>query len=54
MTTFFLDLWQDLRESGQEPTLDTEPLPPPPAEEPLPTLPPSGRVPERQTEDSYV
>jgi NADH-quinone oxidoreductase subunit K len=49
-----VSLWQDLREAGQEPTLDTEPLPPPPAEEPLPTLTPSGRVPARDTEESYV
>ena len=49
-----VSLWQDLREAGQEPTLDTEPLPPAPAEEPMPTLPPSGRVPERRTEETYV
>lgn len=49
-----VSLWQDLREAGQEPTLDTEPLPPPPAEVPLPTLTPSGRVPARDTEESYV
>jgi NADH-quinone oxidoreductase subunit K len=50
-----VSLWQDLREAGQEPTVDVEPLPPPPAEEPLPTLTPSGRVPTgRRPEDSYV
>ena len=49
-----VSLWQDLREADQEPTLDTEPLPPPPAEEPMPTLTPSGRAPARETEDSYV
>jgi NADH-quinone oxidoreductase subunit K len=49
-----VSLWQDLREPGQEPTLDTEPLPPPPPEAPLPTLTPAGRVPEHKTEDSYV
>jgi NADH-quinone oxidoreductase subunit K len=49
-----VSVWQDLREAGQEPTLDTEPLPPPPAEPPLPTLTPAGSVPARQTEDSYV
>jgi NADH-quinone oxidoreductase subunit K len=51
-----VSLWQDLREAGQEPTLDTEPLPPPPAEEPMPTLTPAGRAPAhaRETEDSYV
>ena len=49
-----VSLWQDLREPGQEPTLDTEPLPPPPPEEPLPTLTPAGRAPDRKPEDSYV
>jgi NADH-quinone oxidoreductase subunit K len=49
-----VSLWQDLREAGQEPTLDAEPLPPPPPEPPSPTLPPSGRVPARETEESYV
>src|SRR5438093_11174717 len=37
-----VSLWQDLREPGQEPTVDEEPLPPPPPEEPLPKLPPTG------------
>src|SRR5205085_445395 len=49
-----VSLWQDLRETGQEPTLDAEPLPPPASEEPMPTLTPTGRAPARQTEDSYV
>ena len=51
-----VSLWQDLREAGQEPTLDTEPLPPPPAEEPMPVLTPAGRAPAHahETEDSYV
>ena len=49
-----VSLWQDLREPGQEATIDTEPLPPPPPEVPMPTLTPSGRVPEHKTEDSYV
>ena len=40
-----VSLWQELRESGQEPTVDEEPLPPPPHEEPLPTLTPSGLEP---------
>ena len=32
-----MSLWQELREPGQEPTVDEEPLPPPPtAETPLP------------------
>jgi NADH-quinone oxidoreductase subunit K len=51
-----VSLWQDLREANQEPTLDTDPLPPPPAEAPLPTLTPAGRAPARspETEDTYV
>ncbi len=51
-----VSLWQDLREPGQEPTLDTEPLPPPAPEEPLPTLTPAGRLPAKrsETEDAYV
>jgi NADH-quinone oxidoreductase subunit K len=49
-----VSLWQDLREPGQEPTIDAEPLPPPPPEEPLPTLTPAGRAPAHKTEDSYV
>jgi NADH-quinone oxidoreductase subunit K len=50
-----VSLWQDLRESGQEPTVDTEPLPPPPEEEPMPTLSPAGiQPPGHRAEDSYV
>jgi NADH-quinone oxidoreductase subunit K len=50
-----VSLWQDLREADQDPVVDTEPLPPPAAEEPLPTLTPSGQQPHgRRTEDSYV
>ncbi len=50
-----VSLWQDLREAGQEPTVDEEPLPPPAPEEPLPTLTPAGRVPaDRRPEDTYV
>jgi NADH-quinone oxidoreductase subunit K len=49
-----VSLWQDLREAGQEPTLDTEPLPPPPPEEPMPVLPPAGVAPVHEAEDSYV
>src|SRR5262245_42195618 len=36
-----VSLWQDLREPGLEATIDDEPLPPPPAEPPLPHLPPA-------------
>jgi NADH-quinone oxidoreductase subunit K len=50
-----VSLWQDLREAGQEQTVDAEPLPPPAPEEPLPTLTPAGRVPvEHRPEDTYV
>src|SRR6266540_789121 len=37
-----VSLWQELREPGQEATLDEEPLPPPEREEPLPKLTPAG------------
>src|SRR5947207_7623529 len=37
-----VSIWQELREPGQEPTLDEEPLPPPPVEPPLPRLTPAG------------
>ncbi len=33
-----VSLWQELREPGQEPTIDTEPLELPPREAPLPRL----------------
>ncbi len=47
-------LWQELREPGQEPTLDEEPLPPESKEEPLPTLTPSGLEPPTREETSHV
>ena len=31
-----VSLWQELREAGQEPAIDEEPLPPPPVERPDP------------------
>src|SRR5207245_3371801 len=37
-----VSLWQDLREPGQERTVDEEPLPPQPPAAPLPTLTPAG------------
>ena len=49
-----VSLWQDLREPGQEPTLDEEPLPPLPAEAPLPKLTPAGLEPRQQEETSHV
>jgi NADH-quinone oxidoreductase subunit K len=50
-----VSLWQELREPGQEPTADEEPLPPPsPDGEPLPTLTPSGVEPPAREETSHV
>jgi NADH-quinone oxidoreductase subunit K len=49
-----VNLWQDLRESGQPPAVDEEPLPPPPPEEPLPKLTPAGVEPEHREETSHV
>jgi NADH-quinone oxidoreductase subunit K len=46
--------WQELREPGEEPTEDVEPLPPAPREPPLPHLTPSGVEPERRPEESHV
>ncbi len=47
-------LWQDLREAGQPPTVDEEPLPPPAEGTPLPKLTPSGIEPEQREETSHV
>ena len=49
-----VSLWQELREPGQEPTVDEEPLPPEPPEEPLPTLTPAGVAPPRREETSHA
>jgi NADH-quinone oxidoreductase subunit K len=49
-----VSVWQDLREPGQEPAVDEEPLPPPPPEEPLPKLPPAGYEPPQRPETSHV
>lgn len=46
--------WQELREPGEEPTLDEEPLPPMPRVTPLPHLTPSGVEPEHRPEESHV
>jgi NADH-quinone oxidoreductase subunit K len=45
-----VSLWQELREPGQDATTDEEPLPPPPAEEPLPKLTPAGLEPPQPEE----
>jgi NADH-quinone oxidoreductase subunit K len=52
--TLDVSVWQDLREPDQEPTLDEEPLPPPPPEVPLPHLTPAGREPGQRQESSHV
>jgi NADH-quinone oxidoreductase subunit K len=51
-----VSLWQELREPGQPPTLDEEPLPPEAPEPPLPHLTPAGPEPERphREETSHV
>jgi NADH-quinone oxidoreductase subunit K len=51
-----VSLWQDLREEGQEPAVDEEPLPPPPSEKPDPQLTPSGEEPvhTREEETTHV
>jgi NADH-quinone oxidoreductase subunit K len=50
-----VSLWQELREPGEEPTVDEEPLPPPEPAEPLPQLTPAGVEPARQpSERSHV
>ena len=49
-----VSLWQELREPGQEPTIDEEPLPPLPREEPLPRLTPAGPEPKHHEEPSHV
>ena len=50
-----VSLWQDLREPGQEPTLDEEPLPPSPMPTPTPRLTPAGLEPRpREEETSHV
>lgn len=47
-------LWQDLREAGQGPTFDEEPLPPPPPAVPLPHLPAAGVEPPHPREQARV
>jgi len=49
-----VSLWQELREPGQEPIMDEEPLPAPPPEEPLPKLTPAGLEPHHREETSHV
>jgi NADH-quinone oxidoreductase subunit K len=49
-----VSVWQELREPGQEATVDDEPLPPPPTEAPLPLLRPAGLEPSHPTEAGHV
>ncbi len=49
-----VSLWQELREPDQEPILDEEPLPPPPAAEPLPQLTPAGHEPPHAEREDYT
>ncbi|VTR97220.1 NADH-quinone oxidoreductase subunit NuoK [Tuwongella immobilis] len=49
-----VSLWQDLREPGQDATIDSDPLPPEPEREAYPTLTPAGREPARNQEATYV
>ncbi len=49
-----VSVWQDLREPGQEPTVDEEPLPPAPKQEPLPKLTPSGIEPVQPERTTHV
>jgi NADH-quinone oxidoreductase subunit K len=49
-----VSIWQDLREAGQDATVDEEPLPPPPAEPSLPKLTPAGIEPKHPEEMSHV
>jgi NADH-quinone oxidoreductase subunit K len=49
-----VSLWQELREAGQPPAVDEEPLPQPPPEEPMPKLTPSGIEPPQPQEIGHV
>jgi NADH-quinone oxidoreductase subunit K len=49
-----VSVWQDLREPGQDQTVDVEPIKPPAPEEPLPQLTPSGLEPAQPEESSHV
>ena len=49
-----VSLWQDLREPGEEPTVDEEPLPPAERPAPMPTLPAAGVEPPQRPEKTHV
>jgi NADH-quinone oxidoreductase subunit K len=52
--TLDVSVWQDLREPGQEATIDEEPLPPQEQPPPLPHLTPAGHEPAQPEETSHV
>lgn len=52
--TLDVSAWQELREAGQEATMDEEPIEAPPPEKPLPRLTPAGIEPEHRQETSHV
>jgi NADH-quinone oxidoreductase subunit K len=52
--TLDVSAWQSLREVGVPPTIDLEPLPPPPEEPADPVLPPAGRMPPSVKEAAHV
>ena len=52
--TLDVSTWQDLREPGQEPTLDEEPLPAEAPEQVFPHLTPAGHEPAHREETSHV
>jgi NADH-quinone oxidoreductase subunit K len=49
-----VSLWQEIREPGEPPTLDPEPLPPPPEPDVYPKLPESGLPVHHAQETSHV
>ncbi len=49
-----VSIWQELREPGQDPTLDEESLPPPPVEPALPHLTPAGIEPKHPQEAGHA
>lgn len=52
--TLDVSVWQEIREPGQEPVLDTEVPPDARAPEPMPKLTPAGIAPPREREDQYA
>ena len=52
--TLDVSAWQELREPGQPPTVDEEPLPLPPPPPKYPTLTPAGHEPPQPEEATHV